>query len=68
MKRSVLTMLVCALASTAPVKSAELAVSAASSLAEAFSDLGREFEARHPGDRITLNFAAECPAQANRTG
>jgi molybdate transport system substrate-binding protein len=57
-KQSALIVFVCALASTAPVGSAELTVSAASSLTEAFYDLAHEFETKHPGDRIALDFAA----------
>jgi len=36
----------------------ELTVSAAASLSNAFTDLGRTFEARHPGDKVILNFGA----------
>jgi len=43
---------------TAPVFAAELTVSAASSLANAFADLGKAFEAAHPGDKVVLNLAA----------
>jgi molybdate transport system substrate-binding protein len=37
---------------------AQLTVSAAVSLSNAFTDLGRAFEAKHPGDKVLLNFAA----------
>ena len=37
---------------------AEILVSAAASLTNAFRDLGRQFEAAHPGDTVTFNFAA----------
>lgn len=36
----------------------EIVVSAASSLTNAFRDLGKTFEATHPGARVTFNFAA----------
>lgn len=37
---------------------ADITVSAAASLSNAFGELGRAFEAQHPGDKIVLNFAA----------
>lgn len=37
---------------------AELTVSAAASLTNAFRELAQAFEAAHPGDRVLLNFAA----------
>lgn len=37
---------------------ADLTVSAAASLSNAFTDLGHAFEARRPGDGVVLNFAA----------
>jgi len=40
------------------VQAAELTVSAAASLTNAFRDIGRQFEEANPGDRVTLNFAA----------
>jgi molybdate transport system substrate-binding protein len=43
---------------TAPAFAAELTVSAASSLANAFADLGKAFETAHPGDKVVLNLAA----------
>lgn len=36
----------------------EIVVSAAASLTNAFRDLGKTFEATHPGARVTFNFAA----------
>ncbi len=42
----------------APALATELTVSAASSLANAFADLGKAFEAAHPGDKVVLNLAA----------
>ena len=46
-----------ALASTSAL-AAELMVSAATSLADAFRDIGRAFESAHPDTRVRLNFAA----------
>jgi molybdate transport system substrate-binding protein len=37
---------------------AELTVSAAASLSNSFGELGKQFEAKHPGDKVTMNFAA----------
>jgi len=36
----------------------DLTVSAAASLANAFTELGHAFEAKHPGDKVVLNLAA----------
>lgn len=36
----------------------ELTVSAAASLTNAFNDIARDYEARHPGTHVNLNFAA----------
>jgi molybdate transport system substrate-binding protein len=41
----------------APAESRELDVYAAASLREAFSELGKQFEARHPGTKVVFNFA-----------
>jgi molybdate transport system substrate-binding protein len=45
-------------AATAPATGEELVVSAASSLTNAFRDIGKAFEAEHPGTTIMFNFAA----------
>src|SRR5260370_42607838 len=37
---------------------ADLLVSAAASLTNAFTDIGREFERDHPGIKVLLNFGA----------
>lgn len=37
---------------------AELTVSAAASLTQAFQDMGRQFEAQHPGTKVKFNFGA----------
>ncbi len=42
----------------AAAQAADLTVSAASSLTNAFKELGQAYEARHPGSRVALNFAA----------
>lgn len=39
-------------------QAAEITVSAASSLSEAFREIGRSYEQRHPGNKILFNFAA----------
>ena len=36
----------------------DLTVSAAASLSNAFGELGKAYEAKHPGDKVVLNFAA----------
>ena len=46
------------LLAAAPLRAAELIVSAASSLSNAFADIGHAFEAHHGDDRVTLNIAA----------
>jgi molybdate transport system substrate-binding protein len=40
------------------VFAADIVVSAAASLSNSFSDLGKAYEAKHPGDHVVLNFAA----------
>ena len=57
MKRSLIVTFLFA----APVASAsaeDVIVSAAASLSNAFGELGKTYEARHPGDTIVANFAA----------
>jgi molybdate transport system substrate-binding protein len=52
-------LLALALLPLAPVFAAEeLIVSAAASLSNAFADIAKIFEAKHPDDKIILNFAA----------
>ncbi len=41
-----------------PLQAAELTVSAAISLKEAFSEIATQFEKTHPGDRVVFNFGA----------
>lgn len=47
----------CALASCSPPPPRDVTVFAASSLREAFTDLGRTFQAAHPGAHVHLQFA-----------
>lgn len=42
---------------TAPETSPQLTVFAAASLSEAFGEIGVAFEAKHPGTKVTFNFA-----------
>jgi molybdate transport system substrate-binding protein len=56
--RRLCTLALCAVAVTPPLGAAELTVSAASSLANAFGDVARAFEQRHAGDKVALNYAA----------
>ncbi|MGS0740526.1 molybdate ABC transporter substrate-binding protein [Glaciimonas sp. GG7] len=44
--------------STAPAHAADLIVSAASSLTNAFKEVAQDFEAQHPDTKVVLNFAA----------
>ncbi|HEY3178560.1 MAG TPA: molybdate ABC transporter substrate-binding protein [Casimicrobiaceae bacterium] len=46
------------LAAALPACGAELVVSAAASLTNAFRDIGKLFESAHPGSRVAFNFAA----------
>ncbi|OVZ55100.1 molybdate ABC transporter substrate-binding protein [Pigmentiphaga sp. NML080357] len=58
MRRARLVALLLALSLPLPALAEELTVSAAASLTNAFKDLGRSFEQRHPGTTVRLNFAA----------
>ena len=51
-------MLVLALAAHTAAAQQALVVSAASSLTNAFRDMGKAFEAAHPGTTVAFNFAA----------
>jgi len=42
---------------SSPSHAAELVVSAAASLTNAFTDIGREFESSHAGTKVLFNFA-----------
>jgi len=48
----------------APAQPASLTVFAAASLAEPFAELGRQFEASHPGVRVAFNFAGSQQLRA----
>lgn len=49
---------VSALAASAQLAAAEITVSAAASLTDAFKEVSAAYEARHPADKVRLNFAA----------
>jgi molybdate transport system substrate-binding protein len=49
---------VAAASSAAPAITGEIVVFAAASLTESFTRIGKDFEAAHPGARVTFNFAA----------
>jgi molybdate transport system substrate-binding protein len=59
MYRSILQLVVTLLALLVGCQAmaADLVVSAAASLTNAFTDIGQEFEQRHPGTKILFNFA-----------
>src|SRR5262245_9716516 len=44
--------------SALPASAADLMVAAASSLTNAFQDIGKEYERTHPGTRVLFNFGA----------
>lgn len=48
----------CLLVGSGVAGAADLVVSAASSLTDAFQAVGKAYEAKHPGTRVVLNFAA----------
>ena len=50
--------LMCALMAAGPARAADVTVSAAASLTNAFKELAPAFEAAHPGTRLLFNFAA----------
>ena len=56
--RALLPLVALACCAAVRAGAADLVVSAASSLTAALTDLKPGFEARHPGDRLLLNFAA----------
>src|SRR4051812_38509320 len=51
-------LLLLAVLSAPAARAAEVLVSAATSLTNAMREIGRQFEAVHPGERIAFNFAA----------
>lgn len=56
--RSAALLFVCLLAAAVPAWGDEFVVSAAASLTNAFRDIGRAYEAEHPGTTVAFNFAA----------
>ena len=56
--RGVVSAALVAFATVSPASGAELLVSAAASLTNAFRDIGKVFEAGHVGSRVVFNFAA----------
>lgn len=53
-----LFLTVCLFTPSAYSQSAELIVSAAASLTNAFNDIGKAFEQAHPGDKVLFNYGA----------
>lgn len=49
---------VCTFAAATQLVAAEITVSAAASLTDAFKEVAAAYEARHPADKVRLNFAA----------
>ncbi len=58
LRRAALAALLLAAAATPAARAADITVSAAASLTNAFRELAQSFEASHPGDKVLLNFAA----------
>lgn len=56
--KPILRALLLALLASPLARAQEITVSAASSLTEAFREIGRAFEKRHPGARVLFNFGA----------
>jgi molybdate transport system substrate-binding protein len=54
-------------ASASPSLSGDLTVFAAASLKDSFTDLGKQFEAAHPGVKVTFSFAASSALAAQIT-
>jgi len=54
-------LLIAALMCSANLHAQELVVSAATSLTNAFQAMGKSFEAKNPGAKVTFNFAASGP-------
>lgn len=52
------------LAATLPATAAELIVSVAASMTNAFTELGKAYEAAHPDTKLVFNFAASGPLLA----
>ena len=54
-------LIVATLAFALPARAADLTVSAAASLSNAFAEIGPLFEAANPGQKVAFNFAASGP-------
>ena len=61
MRKLLLCAVTAALSTAMPAQAAEITVSAAASLTNAFRELAQAFAAAHPGERVLLNFAASDP-------
>lgn len=55
--RVVSVIALCAACAAAPVRGADITVFAAASLTEAFTEIGAQYEAAHPGERVHISFA-----------
>jgi len=58
MKTQCLTLSLCTLLLAGHAQAAEITVSAAASLTNAFKDIAHHYEAQYPGSKINFNFAA----------
>ena len=58
MRRSIVLALLLLVCASLFAHAADITVSAAASLSNAFGDLADAFDAKHPGDKVVLNFAA----------
>ncbi|MEP6484943.1 MAG: molybdate ABC transporter substrate-binding protein [Rudaea sp.] len=58
MARSIVISAMILAAAPFHASAADLVVSAAASLSNAFAEIGKAYEVKHPGDKIVLNFAA----------
>ncbi|MET0321579.1 MAG: molybdate ABC transporter substrate-binding protein [Duganella sp.] len=60
---TMLALVLAAIATTAPMAAAaaDITVSAAASLTNAFKEIGAAYEKDHPGDKVLFNFAASDP-------
>lgn len=59
--RKILTALILALFMTVPASAAEMTISAAASLTNAFNELADMFRRDHPGSQVYTNYAASNP-------
>jgi len=61
MRKLLLCAVATALSAAIPARAAEITVSAAASLTNAFRELAQSFAEANPGERVLLNFAASDP-------